>query len=142
MPDLSRKTASIYINQAPAEEALQKLQTQADKFSAAIKKGQDAGKAMVGEIAKLSTTKDQIAAVQKQIDSGLKPSFNQLQSLVAKTRAELKKMSESDPGFLQKAKDLNKYSTEMSRLGTQIGTVKQQSGGLKEMIGSAVPVIG
>ena len=142
MPDLSRKTASIYINQAPAEEALKKLQTQSDKLTASIKKGQDAGKAMVGEIAKLNTTKEQIAGVQRQIDSGLKPSFNQLQTLVAKTRAELKKMSESDPGFAQKTKDLNKYSTEMSRLGTQIGAVKKESGGIKGMIGDMLPGIG
>lgn len=142
MPDLSRKTASIYIDHAAAEQALIKLQQQADKLSASIKKGQDAGKAMVKEISKLNDSKEQIAAVQRQIDAGLKPSFNQLASLVAKTRAELKKMSESDPGFIQKTKDLNKYSTELNRLGTQIGAVQKESGGLKGMLSEMIPALG
>lgn len=142
MADLARKTASIYINHDAAEQALVALQKQADKLSTSIKKGQDAGKDMVKELAKLNDTKNQIAAVQRQIDQGLKPSFNQLQTLVAKTRAELKKMSESDPGFAKKAKDLNKYSTELSRLGQQIGAVKKESGGIKDMLGEALPVLG
>lgn len=142
MADLSRKTASIYINHAPAEEALKKLQGQADKLSVSIKKGEDAGKNMVKEIAKLNDTKNQIAGVQRQIDQGLKPSFNQLQSLVAKTRSELRKMSESDPGFIKKTKDLNRYSTEMSRLGQQIGAVKKESGGMKEAFTSMLPAFG
>lgn len=142
MADLSRKTASIYINHAAAEEALKKLQSQADKLSISIKKGEDAGKNMVKEIGRLNDTKNQIAGVQRQIDQGLKPSFNQLQALVAKTRAELRKMSESDPGFLQKTKDLNKYSTELNRLGTRIGAVKKESGGLKGMLADMLPVIG
>ncbi len=142
MADLSRKTASIYIDHAAASEALVKLQQQADKLSASIKKGEDAGKSMVKEISKLNDTKNQIAAVQHQIDAGLKPSFNQLQTLVAKTRAELRKMSESDPGFAAKVKDLNKYSTELNRLGTQIGAVKKESGGLKDAFKDMLPVIG
>ncbi len=142
MADLARKTASIYIDHAAAEQALVKLQQQADKLSASIKKGEDAGKNMVKEISKLNDTKNQIAAVQKQIDAGLKPSFNQLQALVAKTRAELRKMSESDPGFAAKVKDLNKYSTELNRLGTQIGAVKKESGGLKDAFKEMLPVIG
>ncbi|MGN6804051.1 MAG: hypothetical protein ACTHJN_19285 [Ginsengibacter sp.] len=131
MADLSNKTATIYINHAAADEALKKLQAQADKLTESIKKGQDAGKDMVTQLNKLNDVKNQMASVQRQIDQGLKPSFNQLQALVAKTTAELKKMSESDPGFLQKTKDLNKYSTELSRLGNKIGTVSSVSGGLK-----------
>lgn len=142
MADLARKTASIYIDHAAAEQALVKLQTQADKLTASIKKGQDAGKNMVKEISKLNDTKNQIAAVQHQIDAGLKPSFNQLASLVAKTRAELKKMSESDPGFIQKTKDLNKYSTELNRLGTQIGAVRKEGGGLKDTLKEMLPAVG
>jgi len=142
MADLARKTASIYIDHAAASDALVKLQKQADSLTASIKKGQDAGKNMVKEISKLNDTKNQIAAVQHQIDAGLKPSFNQLQTLVAKTRAELKKMSESDPGFIQKTKDLNKYSTELNRLGTQIGAVRKEGGGLKDAFKEMLPVVG
>ena len=142
MADLSRKTASIYINHAPAEEALKKLQADADKLTASIKKGQDAGKSMVGELTKLNKTKTDIASLQRQIDNGLKPSFNQLATMVAKTRAELKKMSESDAGFIQKTKELNKYSTELARLGKQIGAVKQESGGIGSLLGNMVPAIG
>lgn len=135
MADLSRKTASIYINRAPAEEALKKLQAQADKLSLSINKGQEAGKGMVNEIKKLNTVKDSISSVQRQIDAGLKPSFNQLSAIVAKTRAELKRMSESDPGFAKKSKDLQNYSAEMKRLGSQIGAVKKEGGGIGKMLG-------
>lgn len=142
MADLSRKTASIYINHAPAEEALKKLQGDADKLTQKIRDGEAAGKSMVNEIKKLSTAKEAIAGVQKQIDSGLRPSFNQLQTLVAKTRAELKRMSEDDPGFVQRAKDLNRYSTEMNRLGSQIGAVKEAGGGIKGALMDLLPVAG
>lgn len=142
MSDLSRKTASIYINHSSAEEALKSLQKQADILQQKIKKGADAGKNMVGEIAKLNKVQDSIKGVQHQIDNGLRPSFNQLQTTVSRLRNELKRMSEDAPGYAEKFKAFNKASTELDRLSTSINKVKASSGGLKDILSSALPVLG
>lgn len=137
MADLSRKTASIYIDRSAAEEALKKLQAQADKLSDSIKKGTESGKDMVTQIKKLNTVKDEMAKVQRQIDAGLKPSFNQLAALVSKTRNELKKMSESDPKFKERTKELQQYRAELERMNTSINGVQagqSKLGQLKSLI--------
>ncbi len=142
MSDLSRKTASVYINHASAKEALENLQKQADKFTDKIKKGEAAGKSMVSEIAKLNKVQDSIKAVQDQIDKGLRPSFNQVQTTVQRLRNELKKMSEDAPGYAAKFKEFQKASLEMDRLGQSIGAVKKETGGLKALLSEALPLVG
>lgn len=142
MADLSRKTASIYINHAPAEEALKSLQKQADTLQEKIKAGEAAGKSMVNEIKKLNTVKGDMAAVQKQIDSGLRPSFNQLQTTVAKLRNELKRMSEDAPGYAEKFKAFNNASTELSRLQTNIRGVNGETSKLGQFFGSFSGILG
>jgi len=142
MADLSRKTASIYINHASANEALVNLQKNADVLTAKIKKGQDAGKAMVGEIAKLNKVQNDIKAVQDQIDKGLRPSFNKMQTTVSRLRNELKRMSEDAPGYAAKFKEFQKASTELDRVGASISSVKKETGGLKALFAEAMPVLG
>lgn len=142
MADIKNKTTSIYINHAPAEQALVSLQKQADVLQQKIKKGEDAGKKMVTEITKLNRVQDDIKKVQDQIDKGLRPSFNQLQTTVSKLRNELKRMSEDAPGYAAKFKAFNKASTELDRLGRSINAVKTESGGLKGILSQALPVVG
>jgi len=142
MNDLSRKTASIYINHASAKEALEALQKQADKLNEKIKKGADAGKSMVNEISKLNKVQNDIKAVQDQIDKGLRPSFNQMQTTVSRLRNELKRMSEDAPGYAAKFKEFQKASLELDRMGTSISQVKKETGGLKAILAEAMPVLG
>lgn len=134
MGDLGRKTASVYINHQSAQDALIALQKQADALSAKIKKGEEAGKSMVKEIAKLNKVQDDIKAVQKQIDSGLRPSFNQLQATVSKLRNDLKRMSEDAPGYAEKFKAFQKANTELERLGRSIKVIKNEQESLATQI--------
>src|SRR6185312_5947282 len=127
MSDLARKTASIYIDNEPAKQALINLQTQADKLTDKITKGTAAGKNMNTELAKLDKVKTQIAGVQSQIDQGLRPSFNQLASAASKANAELKKMSQDDPGYAKKAEQVRALKGELGNLSGQINTVKESS---------------
>lgn len=140
MADLARKTASVYINHASASEALESLQKQADRLTEKIKKGEAAGKSMVKEISQLSKVKGNLADVQKQIDTGMRPSFNQLEAAVKRLRAELKKMSEDAPGYAEKFKAFNAASTELDRLGRSIRGVQKDGGGLKDEFKDLLPV--
>ncbi|MEI7737076.1 MAG: hypothetical protein WCI49_16520, partial [Ferruginibacter sp.] len=142
MADLNRKTASIYINHQSAEEALKALQAQADKLQQKIKSGEAAGKSMVTEIGKLNKVTNDLKAVQSQIDTGLRPSFNQLTSTVSRLRNELKRMSEDAPGYAAKFKAFNSASTELQRMQTAINGVQKQGRLLKDLFSQAVPVIG
>ena len=102
MASSSNKTVNIYLNSDAAQESLKKLQGKFDTLADHIKQGQAQGKLMVGEIAKLKGLESTIDSFKKKIDQGLTQSFNQLQKMVASTRAELKRMSEDDPGFKSK----------------------------------------
>lgn len=133
MADLSRKTASIYINHTAAEDALKALQKQADVLQEKIKKGEAAGKNMVNEIQKLNKVKNDMAGIQKQIDSGLRPSFNQLQSQVAKLRNELNRMSQDAPGYAAKFQAYQQASKELERLRQSINGVQNESKGLNSV---------
>jgi len=133
MADLARKTASIYINHQAAEDALIALQKQADKLQTKIKAGEAAGKNMVAEIAKLNKVTNDIKAVQNQIDKGLRPSFNQLQTTVSRLRNELKRMSEDAPGYAAKFKAFNAASTELQRMQNAISGVTKQTSLFKDI---------
>jgi hypothetical protein len=142
MADLSRKTASIYINHQSATEALESLQAKANKLADSIKKGEAAGKNMVKEINKLNQVKNDIAGVQKQIDSGLRPSFNQLSATVSRLRNELKRMSEDAPGYAAKFKAFNAASTELQRMQSTLSGINKEGGILKGLFAQAIPLIG
>lgn len=133
MSDVKNKTVNIYIDQAAAQTALEKLQVAADKLNKKIDEGRLAGKAMVAEIKKLAETQDAIKGVQAQIDNGLRPSFVQTQNQVTKLRNELKHMSEDAPGYAEKFQAFQKARAELDRLSTSInGVEKAQKSWLQE----------
>lgn len=132
MGNLGKNTVNIYINQQPAIDALHSLQAQADKLTEKIALGEKAGKNMTAAITQLGKTKEQIAAVQKQIDSGLTPTMNQLRSAINKANAELSKMSGNDPGFKAQAEKVKALSAEYEHLKSQSKTVQSESIKLEE----------
>lgn len=123
MSDVTNKRLNIYIDQASAELALEKLQKRYDKLTESIDKGKAAGKNMTAEIKKLSETEAAIKGVQEQIDKGLAPSIRQQSTLVNKLRNELMNLSQSDSGFDKKVEAYNKAKLELNRLNEAIGNV-------------------
>lgn len=160
MSDVKNKKVVIYIDQAAAEDALGRLQTKADGFNNKIKEARtqqekllqkikevgDAG----GSIKKLQTQYDELGRkingynkdlrdnqtatqnLKKQIDSGITPSFAQLERYVNKLRNELKQMSQDAPGYAAKFDSFKKASTQLGNLRTAMGSVeKAQTSWLK-----------
>lgn len=128
--NISNKNVSIYIDHAAAENALQSLQRSADKLNASIQKGRESGKSMTSELTKLKGVNESIKAVQKQIDTGLRPSFAQQETLVSKLSNELKRMSEDAPGYAAKFKSLRTATAEMDRMKNKMTEVSNSSKGL------------
>jgi TP901 family phage tail tape measure protein len=71
--------------------------------------------------------------IQTQIDSGIRPSFNQMETTVKKLRNELKQMSEDAPGYAEKFAAFKTASTELDRLREKMnGAEKAQRSWLQE----------
>lgn len=152
MSDVKNKKVVIYIDQAAAEDALGRLQTKADGFNNKIKDARtqqekllqkikevgDAG----GSIKKLQTQYDELGRkingynkdlrdnqtatqnLKKQIDSGITPSFAQLERYVNKLRNELKQMSQDAPGYAAKFDSFKKASTQLGNLRNAMNSVE------------------
>ena len=152
MSDVKNKKVVIYIDQAAAEDALGRLQTKADGFNNKIKDARtqqekllqkikevgDAG----GSIKKLQTQYDELGRkingynkdlrdnqtatqnLKKQIDSGITPSFAQLERYVNKLRNELKQMSQDAPGYAAKFDSFKKANAQLGQLRTAMSGVE------------------
>lgn len=128
MSDIKNKKVIIAIDQTAAENALQKLQLQADKLNKKIQEGRDAGKSMTSELKKLEDVTSSMKKVQDQIDKGLRPSIAQQNTLVTQLRNELKRMSEDAPGYAQKFQSFQKATAELNRMRDAMnGAEKAQS---------------
>lgn len=152
MSDVKNKRVVIYIDQAAAEDALGRLQTKADGFNNKIKDARaqqekllqkikevgDAG----GSIKKLQNQYDELGRkingynkdlrdnqtatqnLKKQIDSGISPSFVQLERYVNKLRNELKQMSQDAPGYAAKFDSFKKASSQLGNLKSAMNAVE------------------
>jgi TP901 family phage tail tape measure protein len=152
MSDVKNKRVVIYIDQAAAEDALGRLQTKADGFNNKVKnvraeqekllqKIKETG-AAGGDITKLQTrydelgrkvngynkdlktTVDQQQKLKQQIDSGITPSFAQLNSYVSRLRNELKYMSQDAPEYASKFGAYKKASEQLGQLKTAMNGVE------------------
>lgn len=153
MSDVKNKRVVIYIDQAAAEDALGRLQTKADGFNNKIKDARaqqekllqkikevgDAG----GSIKKLQNQYDELGRkingynkdlrdnqtatqnLKKQIDSGISPSFVQLERYVNKLRNELKQMSQDAPGYAAKFDSFKKASSQLGNLKDAMSSVEK-----------------
>lgn len=170
MSDVKNKRVVIYIDQAAAEDALGRLQTKADGFNNKIKDARtqqekllqkikevgDAG----GSITKLQTQYDELGRkingynkdlrenqvatqnLKKQIDSGIAPSFAQLERYVNRLRNELKQMSQDTPGYAQKFDAYKKASAQLGQLKTAMNGVETaQKSWLQNSKGLALGVL-
>jgi len=122
---------SIYIDDSAAESALKKLRLNADALTKSIAAGQAAGKNMAAEIAKLDKAKAAIAALQTQIDSGLKPTFNQLRNQVQDLERELRKLPVGTQEFINKVKELERARAQFMAVGNEIRGVQTATNSLK-----------
>lgn len=151
MSDVKNKRVVIYIDQAAAEDALGRLQTKADGFNNKIKdartqqekllqKIKEVGEAG-GSITKLQNQYDELGRkingynkdlkenqvatqnLKKQIDSGITPSFAQLERYVNKLRNELKQMSQDTPGYTKKFDAFKKASAQLGQLKDAMSSV-------------------
>ena len=122
---------SIYIDDSAAESALKKLRLNADALTKSIAAGQAAGKNMAAEIAKLDKAKAAIAALQTQIDSGLKPTFNQLRNQVQDLERELRKLPVGTQEFINKVKELERARGQFMAVGNEIRGVHTATTNLK-----------
>jgi len=153
MADVTNKRVHIYIDQASAEDALQRLQIKADGFSnkiddarkkqtkllEEIKKSEAAGKdisKLQNEYNTLGTrinaynkslkeTTDNQAKVKQQIDAGLTPSFSQLEKHVSRLRNELKNLSQDAPEFAAKFEQFRKSSHQLNQLRDSFNGVEK-----------------
>lgn len=160
MSDVKNKRVVIYIDQAAAEDALGRLQTKADGFNNKIKdartqqekllqKIKEVGEAG-GSIKKLQNQYDELGRkingynkdlrdnqtatqnLKKQIDSGISPSFVQLERYVNKLRNELKQMSQDAPGYAAKFDSFKKASSQLGNLREAMNSVdKAQTSWMK-----------
>lgn len=153
MSDVTNKRVHIYIDNASAETALQNLQTKADGFNKKIDEARKKQKELNDEIikigpngkgiekldaeykkltanisintAKLKENENAQAKIKQQIDSGLSPSFSQLERHVAKLRNELKNLSQDAPEFAGKFEQFRKSSLQLNNLRDSFNGVEK-----------------
>lgn len=153
MSNVSNKNVNIYIDQSSATQAFENLQKKADGFSSKIEKARDRQKQLNEEIKKVGPDgkgiekldaeyrklEKDIAAttvkmtenaaaqnkIKQAIDSGLRPTFAQLNTQVSKLRNELKNMSEDAPGYAEKFVAFRKASNEINRLNQSMNAAEK-----------------
>lgn len=139
------RTVNIFINQASAEQSLQRLQAQSNKLTEAIKKGQAAGKDMTTELAKLETINSKIQTLNGVLDGTLSPTFQQVKSRVEELRRSLEGMSKDAPEYAAKFQEFTAVNTrfqqmkvELRGVNAEIENGKTKSGGLLTHISALV----
>jgi TP901 family phage tail tape measure protein len=153
MADVKNKRIVIFIDQAAAEAALEKLQVKADGFNKKIdesrkkqeallekiREGESAGKnvdRLKDQYTKLSATisttnkslkenGDAQNKIKEQIDKGLRPSLAQQEKLVTSLRNQLKHLSEDAPLYAQKFTAFQKATAELDRMKTALTGVEK-----------------
>jgi TP901 family phage tail tape measure protein len=153
MSDVKNKRVNIYIDQTSAEDALTRLQSKADGFNNKIEKCRQQQTKLLEEIKKseaagkdvtalqnkyetlgtrinaynksLQETQSQQAKVKQQIDSGISPSFAQLERYVNSLRNELKNLSQDAPGYAKKFEAFQKSSQQLNQLRDAMNGVER-----------------
>src|SRR5690349_13831530 len=116
MSNAKSASRSIYLDTSSAQVDLDKLTKRAIDLQKAIDSNTISGGRLNKKIKDLAKTKDDIKKVQEQVDKGLAPTFNQVQSQVLKLRNELKRMSEDTPGYAAKFDSYKKASATLDEM--------------------------
>jgi TP901 family phage tail tape measure protein len=117
------KTVNIYINHAAAERSAEKLQKAFDKLSAAIKKGEAAGKDMSKEVERLGQLRSKLDEVKAVIDGKMSPAIRTMRSHVKDLRRELEAMSKDAPGYAEKFESFKAASTTLDKMEEKVKKV-------------------
>src|SRR4051794_164174 len=125
MSNVKSASRSIYLGISSAQANLDALTKKANSLQKAIDSNTLSGDKLNKKIKELSKTKDDIKVVQDQIDKGLSPSFNQVQSKVIQLRNELKHMSEDAAGFAPKFDAYKKASATLDEMKKKMDRVTE-----------------
>lgn len=135
MPESFSRRINIYVDAGDAQAAYKRLADTQQKLNAEVKKYTDAGKEVPTKVTKqLNEVTSALDRQSKKLSGELTPSYKELSGTVTRLTRELKNMSEQDPGFKEKTRQLAEAKAALNGYGESLFKVR---GGLKEMLSSA-----
>lgn len=123
--DVKNKRVNIFIDQAAAEVALNKLQQTADKLNKKIAELQASGKSAAAEMKKLGDTNESIKKIQDQIDKGLGPSITQQKNLIRQLNNELQHLPINTQEFIDKLKEIEKQQSILDQVNSKVKNLEE-----------------
>ncbi len=122
--EVVNRRLNIFIDDASAGIALQRLTVQENKLVASIEKGTKAGRDMVKEIARLDQVRGQIDGIKQAMEGKALPSLKLATAQVQALRRELIHLTPDTEAFNKKLKEIGAAQNTLDQVRAKVGGIR------------------
>ena len=138
--EVVNRRLNIYIDQAGAEQSLERLTKKENELLTSIEKAKKAGKDFTKELQQLGNTRTQIGQIKDVIDGKVLPSLKMAEAAVGSLRRELKRLPADSEAALRKLQELKKAEATLVQVKNAVSTVTKEMKGFGSILDNAFSV--
>jgi len=138
--EVVNRRLNIYIDQAGAEQSLERLTKKENELLASIEKAKKANKDFTKELQQLGNTRTQIGQIKDVIDGKVLPSLKMAEAAVGSLRREIKRLPADSEAALKKLQELKKAEQTLGQVKNAVFGVNKAMSGLGSIADNALSV--